>query len=132
MSCVNNDKAKEKIERHSDFQMYVHSPMSAYMEKIYAENSVLKKKIEAGESDLGTFPEYFLEIYELQMTDFQDRDLFFIEQANLFVEKQKRIYQEDDVIARFNSMVNSCIACHQVKCTGPIARIKKLKINTTN
>lgn len=84
------------------------------------------------EQNLGTFPEYFLEIYELQMTDFQDRDWFFIEQANMFVEKQKRIYEEGDVIARFNSMVNSCIACHQVKCTGPIARIKKLKINTTN
>jgi hypothetical protein len=109
-------------------KMYKMSEMSALMEQMYAENQQLNLRIQKGEK-IGAFPNHFLKIHQAVMTDSTENDAFFKEQAHNFISAQEQIYQDPkNAEAHFNAGVDACIQCHQVKCAGPIARIKKLYI----
>ena len=119
-ACVNSQAKTLK--------MYKMSEMSALMEQMYAENQQLKARIQKGEK-IGAFPNHFLKIHQAVMTDSTENDAFFKEQAQNFISAQEQIYQDPKKAeAHFNAGVDACIQCHQVKCAGPIARIKKLYI----
>jgi hypothetical protein len=63
------------------------------------------------------------------MTDESDNDQFFKEQATLFIKAQEMIYKDPkNAKQHFNDGINACVSCHQVKCGGPIPKIKKLYI----
>lgn len=125
ISC-NKESKKEEVVK-DDFQMYEISEMAALMERMYVENQNLKKRIETKDT-LGSFPNYFLEIEKATFTKGKERDAFFNEHAQLFLNSQKEIYSSKETKNSFNAMVDQCIACHEVKCGGPIVRIKKLYI----
>ena len=122
------EKCTDTTKGKSRFEMYKMSEMAALMEKMYADNQKLKERIKKGEK-IGEFPSHFLEIHKAVMTDESDNDAFFKSQADVFINSQKMIY-EDPTNAKqhFNDGVDACVACHQVKCAGPIQRIKKLYI----
>jgi cytochrome c553 len=64
------------------------------------------------------------------MTDESEKDAFFKEQALLFIKSQQLIYEDpENAEMHFNKGVDACIRCHEVKCGGPIPRIRKLYIN---
>lgn len=132
VSCNKQNKADEtntaKDTVSSDFKMYEMSEMAALMEQMYAYNTQLKERI-VNNQDLGVYPMAFDKIHTATLTESADRDVFFNEQAALFIEAQKAIYA-DTVSAKenFNKMVNQCLECHAKKCGGPIPRIKKLYI----
>ena len=109
------------------FEMYKMSEMALLMEQMYAYNNQLRNRIIAKEA-LGEYPEHFDKIHTAVLTDAADRDLFFDKQAEAFLKTQRNILENKNTVAAFNKMVNSCIACHQKKCGGPIERIKKLYI----
>lgn len=109
-------------------KMYKMSEMSALMEQMYAENQQLKARIQKGEK-IGEFPNHFLKIHQAVMTDSSENDAFFKAQAHKFITAQEQIYLDPkNAETHFNAGVDACIQCHQVKCAGPIARIKKLYI----
>ena len=137
LSCAKKEKAaveekapKEKCAdtAQSRFKMYEMSEMSLLMEQMYTDNVRLKQRILQGET-IGVFPNHFMEIHKAVMTDPGENDAFFKSQADVFINSQKMIY-EDPTNAKqhFNDGVDACVACHQVKCAGPIQRIKKLYI----
>ena len=130
-SCKKEDKEACTTESKTDkdgFEMYEMSEMAALMEQMYVDNQRLKEKIIKGDT-IGKFPQHFLKIHESVMTDKQDKDAFFDEQAKIFIEAQELIYKDPkNAKEHFNNGVNTCIACHQQKCSGPIPRIKKLFI----
>lgn len=127
LSC-NSNKKDESCEKPKEaFQMYEVSEMAALMEQMYVENTRLKERIEKKDT-LGQFPTYFLKIENAKFTKGKERDAFFNEQAQLFLNAQSEIYTAKDTKATYNVMVDQCIACHEVKCGGPIMRIKKLYI----
>ena len=111
------------------FEMYELSEMSMLMEQMYVDNERLKERISKGDT-IGKFPNHFLQIHKAAMTDEGENDAFFKEQAAAFIRAQELIY-EDPANAKkhFNDGINACISCHQVKCGGPIPRIKKLYID---
>lgn len=114
----------------TDFEMYEVSEMTALMERFYANNQTIKKKILNGETDFGEFPEDYMTIHSAVLTDPTDRDDFLGEYSERFLEAQALVYSADsDKKKNFNNMVNACIECHKVKCSGPIQRIKKLYID---
>ena len=98
------------------------------MEQMYLDNQRLKHCIQSGDS-IGKFPNHFLKIHTAVMTDPAENDSFFKEQSALFIKAQKLIY-EDPVNAKkhFNDGVDACINCHELKCGGPITKIRKLYI----
>lgn len=119
----------KKVEKTA-FEMYEVSEMTALMERFYVNNQTIKKKILNGETDFGEFPEDYLTIHSAVLTDPTDRDDFFGEYSKKFLEAQSLVYSDDSNKKKnFNSMVNACIECHKVKCSGPIERIKKLYID---
>ncbi len=118
-----NDSGKKK------FEMYTMSEMSLLMEQMYVDNQRLKERIQKGDT-IGKFPNHFLKIHESAMTDDKENDAFFKEQAAHFIKAQELIYEDPkNAKEHFNNGVDACIKCHQVKCGGPIPRIKKLYID---
>jgi hypothetical protein len=108
--------------------MYKMSEMAALMEQMYLDNELLKERILNGDS-IGKFPEYFTKIKEAVLTDETDKDVFFKTQAISFIEAQELIYKDpENAKEHFNNGIDACIQCHQVKCGGPIPKIKKLYI----
>lgn len=127
--CNQKEETLSNPEKENNSNDFEFSEMSTLMEKIYTENTNLKKRISKGDS-LGQFPKYFLKIYEAKLTDTTNRDTFFTLQAKTFIEAQRLIYENPSAAKeQFNNTINMCIQCHQVKCLGPIPRIKKLYIN---
>lgn len=131
LSC-NSNKANETKDASCEkpkeaFQMYEVSEMAALMEQMYVENTRLKERIEKKDT-IGQFPTYFLKIETATFTKGKQRDVFFNEHSVKFITTQKAIYVAKDAKTAFNTMVDACIACHEVKCGGPIMRIKKLYI----
>jgi len=138
LCCCNSKTEKASKEECAEetkdsgkkkFEMYTMSEMSLLMEQMYVDNQRLKERILKGDT-IGKFPNHFLKIHESAMTDDKENDVFFKEQAAMFIKAQELIYQDPkNAKTHFNNGVDACIKCHQVKCGGPIPRIKKLYIN---
>ena len=117
-----------KTADSKEFEMYEMSEMAALMEQMYVDNQRLKERIKNGDT-IGEFPSHFLKIHKSAMTDESENDAFFKEQAAVFINSQRLIYEDPkNAKEHFNAGVSACVACHQVKCAGPIPRIKKLFI----
>jgi hypothetical protein len=128
ISCSNKKETNELPKKETEFEMYQMSEMAMLMEQMYADNERLKQRIIAGDS-IGVFPQHFLKIHQAVMTEKQENDDFFKSHASQFISSQELIYS-DPVNAKkhFNSSIDACVKCHEVKCGGPIVRIKKLYI----
>ncbi len=127
LSCSNKSENNKNSDK-TEFEMYNMSEMAALMEQMYIDNERLKQKIINADS-LGSFPEHFLKIHNAVMTDAEDNDAFFKEQAQLFLDAQHKIYEnKKNTTENYNKAIDACINCHRVKCTGPIPKIKKLYI----
>jgi cytochrome c553 len=122
-ACTNESTATEE-----GFEMYKMSEMAALMEQMYVDNQRLKDRILKGDT-IGQFPQHFTRIHEAVLTDETDKDEFFNIQAKKFIEAQELIYKDpENAKQHFNNGVDACIKCHEVKCGGPIPKIKKLYI----
>ncbi len=134
-SCEKKEEVKPVAKKETptkteskEFEMYEMSEMAALMEQMYVDNQRLKERIKKGDT-IGKFPSHFLEIHKRAMTDEKENDAFFKEQAAVFIKAQELIYEDSkNAKAHFNKAVSACVACHEVKCSGPIPRIKKLYI----
>jgi len=120
--------AKSIKPEKKEFKMYEMSQMAALMEQMYVDNQRLKERIISGDT-IGTFPKHILNIHTFVMTDEDDNDAFFKEQAARFIKAQQLIYSDPaNAKQHYNDAVSSCVHCHEGKCEGPIPRIKKLYI----
>lgn len=124
----NKAPKKEKVEEK--MEMYEPSEMALLMRQMYEFNKLTKSQI-INKDSLTSFPEEFVNIHKAAMTDPDERDAEFDSLAIQFVNFQKAMFsaKSDSKVYYFNQSVNSCIACHQTRCTGPIPKIKKLLIN---
>lgn len=128
VGCSTNSK-KEVVAKEA-LQMYDPSEMALLMEQMFQENLQLKSAIEQG-ATLGVFSNDFLNIHKAELTDPEERTDVFEGFSEAFIANQKSIYMVSKGARKeqFNTMVNSCIACHETSCTGPIPKIKKLLIH---
>lgn len=129
LSCNQKEKISNCSKPDKEQKMYQMSQMALLMEQMNVENLSLKQKI-VNHEPIGKFPNYFNKILTSKFTDESDNDVFFKEKAALFIASQKIIYENpNNAKLLFNDGVTACIACHEKKCGGPIAKIKKLYIN---
>jgi cytochrome c553 len=128
---INQEEAvttKDTVAKKS-FDMYEMSEMALLMEQMYVDNQRLKERLEKGEP-AGEFPSHFAKIHSAIMTDSTENDDFFKKQAKVFLEAQELIYKEPaKAKEHYSNAIQACISCHEVKCSGPIVRIKKLQLN---
>jgi len=134
ISCQKKtESTEEKVDstattEKKSFEMYELSEMALLMEQMYVDNQRLKERIEKGEP-VGEFPSHFAEIHGAIMTDPSENDQFFRDNANIFLRAQEMIYKDpENAKEHYSNAVQACISCHEVKCSGPIPRIKKLQL----
>lgn len=126
LGCKNTqEEPKEKVE----LIMAERSEMALLMNEMYAFNESIKQQIIEGTLST-SYPDKFDNIHSAVLTNPSARDLNFESYSKLFLEAQKQIFEspQEELITRFNNSINACISCHNVKCVGPIPRIKKLLI----
>ena len=123
--CKSNEEEKQK----KVLVMAETSEMALLMNEMYAYNESIKGQIIEGALN-NEYPEKFDNIHSAVLTTPSDRDLNFESFSKLFLEAQKELFEspEEDLIIQYNKTINACISCHNVKCLGPIPRIKKLLI----
>jgi cytochrome c553 len=133
-SCQKKSESNdEKVDstataEKKSFEMYELSEMALLMEQMYVDNQRLKERIEKGEA-VGEFPSHFAKIHEAIMTDPSENDAFFKENAQVFLTAQEKIYNDPaNAKVHYSNAIQACISCHEVKCSGPIPRIKKLQL----
>lgn len=125
---TNSDSTAVDTASGKKFEMYEMSEMAMLMEQMYVDNNRLKERIQNGDT-IGEFPNHFLKIHSAVMTDPSENDAFFKEQARKFITAQELIYKDPkNAQKHYNDGVDACLKCHEVKCAGPIPRIKKLYI----
>jgi len=134
ISCQKKaESTEEKVDstattEKKSFEMYELSEMALLMEQMYVDNQRLKERIEKGEP-VGEFPSHFAEIHGAIMTDPSENDQFFRDNANIFLRAQEMIYKDpENAKEHYSNAIQACISCHEVKCSGPIPRIKKLQL----
>ena len=128
ISCSDKKENGSLPKEEKKFEMYQMSEMAMLMEQMYADNERLKQRIITGDT-IGKFPQHFLKIHKAVMTDKQENDDFFKSHAKAYIASQELIYSDpNNAKEHFNASIDACVTCHEVKCGGPIVRIKKLYI----
>lgn len=127
-SC--NSRKETKVEITPAKKFYKQSEMAALMLLMYKTNAENKQLILDGKSP-NKFSEEFLKIHTAKLTDPTDRTSDFKTFSSFYLNnmKQVSVASQDSLINKHNAVVNSCIACHETTCVGPIPKIKKLYIN---
>lgn len=119
----------EEPKENKELVMIETSEMAQLMNEMYAYNESIKQQIIDGKFD-NSFPEKFTNIHSAVLTSPSDRDANFESFSKLFLEAQKAVFESpsEDLTTNYNAAINACISCHELKCPGPIPRIKKLLI----
>lgn len=123
-----NNSVKEKEQEKDAFEMYQMSQMAAFMETMSAEHTKMKQAILNGNPP-DTLNYDLEKLTTANFTNPEDRDAEYLELAEAFKAYELKMIAEPNLAKQhFNQAVNTCITCHESKCTGPLTRIKKLLI----
>ena len=125
----NLSEKKQKTIITSEVNFYKQSEMAALMLLMYKKNAENKELIIHGKQPK-QFPKEFLKIHTAKLTDSTDRDGDFKTFSDYYLQTLKAVFvtSESSLKEKHNNVVNSCIACHEATCIGPIPKIKKLLI----
>ena len=133
MACKKERQSELKpqtpvAEEKEPMQMYQMSEMAAYMEQMYAAHQQMKQQILDGEEI--TKLSFDLEnLHSAAFTDPKDYDAFFKTWADRFKQYEIQMIENPEQAQHYyNQAIQACISCHEVKCAGPLPRIKKLII----
>ncbi len=131
-SCENkkeNSNTTSTKESKEELVMYVPSEMTKLMLDMFLFQEDSKKRIENGELPLD-LPERFKQIHTTQLSDQFEHDASFQGFTTLYYQKIDALSKstKENAKSNFNSAIQTCIACHETTCHGPITRIKKLII----
>ena len=126
-ACTNGKNAKEctkPLNPNGD------SKLAILMRKM-ADNLEQEKTLILNQKIKGEYPTEFEKIYSANPSSPNAKSENFNEYAHLYLQELKKYCQSDSFnrVLAFNNLVNSCIACHQNECPGPIQRIEKNLIN---
>jgi cytochrome c553 len=116
--------AQENCQKPKKLAMYQHSEMALLMEQMAVQHQQVRKKLTEGKA-VGAFPAYYEKILSAKMTDPTDFDADFKTKAAEFLAAEKAFYQQPNK-DHYNAGVQACLSCHELKCGGPIPKIKKL------
>lgn len=124
--CKNN---QEEQKEKKVLVMAKTSEMALLMNEMYAYNESIKQQIIEGNLS-NSYPQRFDNIHSAVLTNPSVRDFDFESFSKQYLEAQKQVFEspQEELTINYNNAVQACISCHNVKCVGPIPRIKKLLI----
>lgn len=136
-ACSNNDNASsEKKEKElpcetkekKTLDIYKDSELAVLMRAMHEAMDATKKSIEQGEAQVNV--SNFSAMLTAEPTDPNVKEPEFVEFANDYIRIVDVLNEnQGNMKANFNKSIDACIACHKAYCTGPIEKIKKLKID---
>lgn len=130
-SCEKLDKKIDvKTDKKEKLVMYEPSEMTVLMRDLILYQKEVKKGILNNEIPKA-LPKKYEDMHKAILSDDFERDASFESFTKLFfanAEKVSNAKSPAEAKQHFNTMVNSCIACHETTCHGPIVRIEKLII----
>lgn len=103
------------------------SELAALMREMFVEAEKMQIAVKADKipDDLRT---KFAAMKTAKPTEPEMTEAPFGEMAKVFLTTMDKLYEEKNQVEDYNLMVQSCLACHQNQCPGPMVRIKKLLI----
>ena len=109
--------------------MYTPSELALLMKDMYKVNEKWKAEIEQGNIPKD-FPVEHKNIVTAKSSNSRAGSDFYNSMALTYLNDVESVIQADtsNVKAKFNSMISTCVSCHEEVCHGPISRIKKLFI----
>ncbi|TAD95492.1 MAG: hypothetical protein EAZ97_15400 [Bacteroidetes bacterium] len=107
------------------------SELALLMREMYTDTETLKKAIE-NKTLPPDFREKFKKIHSAIPTDPKVKTESFAQLSNNFLNNLDQLYTSSNRVEGLETLIGSCIACHQNFCPGPIKRIKKLSTKTAN
>lgn len=106
------------------------SPMAKLMREMLKYIKEEKGRIEAGQEPI-SFPKQFEKIKTAKLTSGKRPAKDHEQYLTSFLEKLNAYYQVKQNGERkqaFNTLINTCITCHEEECPGPIQTIKANKL----
>lgn len=128
-SCEEKKEEVKKVTQKEELVMYVPSEMTTLMREMFEFQEDSKKHIEKGELPLD-FPEKFKKIHSAELSGQFEHDDSFKGFTNVYYQNIESLSNstKENAKENFNIAIQTCIACHETTCHGPIPRIKKLLI----
>ena len=133
LSCQQKEKTEQssqESESKPELVMYQPSEMANFMNAMYAYNLQLKQQIINGEVPTA-MPLDLMKLHSAEMSNGHERSAVWNSFVNVFIESQQSVVDSlsnAELKVRYNAAINNCLACHKTECTGPITKIKKLRI----
>jgi hypothetical protein len=106
------------------------SPMAKLMRQMLLYIKTEKINI-ASNAPRQTYPEHFKKIHKAKITPGKKLSTEHEEFKNSFLKELDNYYAAEPSNRQtvFNSMINTCITCHEHECPGPISTIKSNLLN---
>lgn len=128
-SSCGNDQTKVKLEEGIKYPNQ-DAPLALLMREMFLDMESIKISIEEGKA-ISTYIEEHKKLLTARPTDpgvkienFQIMGISYL--AGL---KQLELSSSDALLDNYKSLVNSCLACHNNFCPGPVKRINLLKLD---
>jgi hypothetical protein len=108
------------------------SELAVYMREVHQHSKIFREElINENDPEISeAYTERLNDIFFAEPTDHKVSGDKFNQLASEFLQENKMFFlaEKEEKIFRFNSMINSCVSCHQEFCPGPIKKINKLMI----
>ena len=131
--ACSSEKAAENTNGDSkeDWQpeMYEPSELVKIMRKMYDDNLALKEQIKAGNVPQEV-PAKYHEMLTATATNPDELGDLYYAMAKTYLSNYEVLTQADSAsaVTKYNTVVKTCIGCHENYCLGPIPKIEKLYI----
>jgi hypothetical protein len=103
-------------------------PMALMMRTMVRNAQVMRDQIQKGEV-LDSLKYPFVRFYLVEPTDPSVLEPVFFENARFFQQSYLDLFRHPQEQQKYyNLMVGKCMNCHEMYCSGPLKRIKKLLI----
>lgn len=106
------------------------SELALLMRAMWDSSMVIKEQIVSDEK-VNTYADLFKTIHTAKSTNDKNNIEVFNSFANTYQQNMEAVDSAKTNIEKkraFNTLVNTCVGCHQQYCQGPIPKIKKLYI----
>lgn len=140
VACQQQDASKEENtatnasaegSQDKELEMYEASELASLMRQMYEGNLDLKKQIAEGKVP-ESFPEEWKKIHTAEATNPEELNETFDALAKQYIANMESIAEAKSTAEAkiaYNAMVGTCASCHQIYCTGPLAKIKKMRFS---
>lgn len=129
-ACAQQEPEKEKEAPAQQFVEGERSELALAMRDMYEKMKLVSDSMKAGHEVHTAFLERFMAIHTAKATKPEMVSGTYQGMAELFMDNYERFEADTaDQVEAFNAMIETCVACHQQQCPGPLKIITRLRVH---